>query len=241
MTLFASADLLADFKFSANRSANDASLDDAQIYRLLTLAQQAVVADVAAVFPRLMMGAPALMVTTDSGLTYHINGTDEDGEDITPFGHAEVYAMLPNGAELYGSSYGGWTGDAVFEGNKLRMPNMTARTFTSGPYIRYVAMPGTLSAASQPTLRPPNLRPLIVYRALEMWANRGGTRDSRPYAEMYRTAWSGTGAPGSNGLLGLLHTQYRNGYDAAMQGVAWWRAYVSAGGEGGLLASVDQD
>jgi hypothetical protein len=236
MSLFGSADLLSDFKFMANRSANDASLDDAQIYRLLTLGQQAVVSDVAAVFPRVMMGAPVAMTTVDGGTTWQLPGLDDDGEVITPFGHAEVYATSPNGAELYGSSYAGWSGDFVFEGRFLRVPAGQTRQFTNGPYMRYVAMPGHLNAATAPTLSPPNLRPLIVYRALEMWANRGGTRDPRPYQELYAQAWSGKGLPGSAGLLGLLHTQYRNGYDAAMQGVGWWRAYVAAGGSGGVMA-----
>lgn len=230
MTLFASADLLSDFKFFANRTSNDASLTDAQIYRLLTLGQQQVAASIAAVFPRQMMGAPALMTTSDAGVTYVISGTDEDGDSPTPFGHAEVYATNPNGGELFGSSYagGGW-GDFVLEGNTLRAAGGQARTFAAGPYIRYVAMPGTLSASSAPTLKPAAARPLIVYRALVLWANRGGTRDGRPYEEMYQQAWRGTGN-GDWGLLGLLHTQYKGSMDSALEGVNWWRAWVANGG-----------
>ena len=229
MTLYASADLLSDFKFFANRTANDSALTDAQIYRLLTLGQQQVAASVTAVFPRLLMAAPALMTTTDSGLTYQINATDEDGLAVAPFGHAELYATNPNGGELYGSSYagGGW-GDVVFEGNKVRLAGGQARTFTAGPYIRYVALPGTLDGSTQPTL-PPVLRPLIVYRALVLWANRGGTRDPRPYEEMYQQTWRGSGN-GDWGILGLLHTQYKGMNDAATEGVNWWRAWVANGG-----------
>lgn len=238
MTLYASADLLSDFKFFANRTANDSALTDAQIYRLMTLAQQQVAANLMAVFPRMMMTAPSLMTTTDGGYTYQINATDEDGDAVTPFGHAEVYGRLPNGGELYGASYGGGWGDVVFEGNKIRIPGMETRSYSAGPYIRYNAMPGTLSASSPPTLKPANARQLIVYRALELWAQRGGTRDPRPYQEMYATAWRGTGG-GDHGILGQLHTQYKGMNDAALEGVYWWRNWVANGGSGSLSGMSD--
>lgn len=222
MTLFASADLLADFKFHANRGDTDASLTDAQIYRLLTLAQQHVAGDLAALFPKMLMGAPVLMTTTDAGLTYQINANDEDGEPVTPFGHAEVYAKA-NGRELWGSMYGSQTGDVVFEGNKIRLPRATARTFESGPYIRYVAMPGTLGASNAPTLRPPDARPLVTYRALIQWANRGGLRDPRPYQELYDTLWASK--------VPLYTTQYKRSADTALAGQQWWRWWMSNGGQ----------
>lgn len=221
MTLFASANLLDDFKFFANRTSNDSALTDPQIYRLLTLAQQQVAGEMAALFPRMLMGAPALMTTADGGLTYTINGTDEDGESVTPFGHAEVYAKV-DGRELWGSMFGSQTGDVVFEGNTIRLPRASARTFDSGPYIRYVAMPGTLNASNEPTLMPPDARPLITYRALILWANRGGTRDPRPYQELYDSLW-GTKIP-------LYTTQYKRSADSALAGQQWWRWWMSQGG-----------
>ena len=127
------------------------------------------------------------------------NWLDEDGQPITPFGHAEVYASSQGGAELYGSTYSGGTGDVVFEGNKIRIANGYTRQYSAGPYIRYVAMPGTISGAAEPTLQPPAARQLITTRALVMWAGRGGLRDAQSYEQMYRTAWNGTGAYPSNG------------------------------------------
>jgi hypothetical protein len=226
MTLFSSTDLLADFDFFANRTSNDASLTDAQKYRLLTLAQQEVAKGVATAFPRFLMGAPALMTTSDGGLTYAINGTDEDGLTIRPFGHAEVYLKLPSGRELYGSTYAGGVGDVVFEGGVIRLPRMVEKVYDGGPYIRYVAMPGTLNASTAPTL-PSVLRPLIVYRALVLWANRGGLRDPRPFEDMYGQAWSGAGRPGDYGIVGLIGTQYKNGLDGALAGQAWWRSWMA--------------
>jgi hypothetical protein len=238
MTLFASADLLSDFDFFANRTDNDASLVDAQKYRLLTLAQQDVTQSIAAVFPRLMMGAPVLMTTTDGGYTYTLPTTDEDGAAETPFGHAEVYLQSTGGIELFGSSYGGGWGDFVFEGNTLRVPRGQSRTITGGPYMRYVEMPGTLNELNQPTLKPPMARPLIVYRALILWANRGGLRDPRPFQELYQSKWAGSGMPGDVGILGLLHTQYAQQYAGALEGSRWWRAWLANGGSGSLSGMV---
>lgn len=225
MTLFASADLLSDFKYLRGRPTTDEESTDAQIYRLLTLAQQHVASEVTSKFPRFVVGAPALMVTTDSGATYHINATDEDSQQVYPFGHAEVYASSTAG-ELFASTYANREGDVVFEGNKIRIPGGQTRTFTSGPYIRYAAVPGTLSASSEPTL-PAIVRPLIVYRALVLWGNRGGERDVAPYEEMYQAAWMGANPRnGDVGIQGLLATQYAQSATAATAALQWWRTWV---------------
>lgn len=227
MTLFASADLLSDFRYQSGRPNVDEETTDAQAYRLLTLAQRAITNEVAAMFPRFLMGAPALMTTSDGGLTYTINGTDEDAATVTPIGHAEVYATNPSGRDLWGSTYGGRDGDVVFEGNKLRMPGGVAGTFSSGPYIRYVAPSGTLNASTAPSL-PPLLRPLIVPSALVMWASRGGLRDPKPYQRLYDLLW--TGHTGTSGILATLSTQYLHSTDAALAGAKWWRYWLSGAG-----------
>jgi hypothetical protein len=223
MTMHASADLLSDFKFWAMRPDTDESLTDAQIYRLLTLAQQQVSSDVATLFPRFLMNAPVLMTTSDGGITYTISGTGEDGETVAPLGHAEVYATSA-GYELYGSTYGGGGGDVVFEGTKIRMPQGRTGTYGSGPYIRYVSTPGTLNASTQPTLHP-LVRPLLVPQALKLWAMRGGQRDPAPYVSLYDQVWRGPS--GLGGLLGALSTQYLRSMDAALEGVQWWRWFMT--------------
>lgn len=225
MTLFSRTDLLADFKYQRGRPSTDEESTDAQIYRLLTLAQQQVASDITAKFPRFVVGAPALMATSDSGATYYVNTTDEDSNQVYPFGHAEVYASSTAG-ELFGSTYANREGDVVFEGNKIRIPGGQTRTFTSGPYIRYAAMPGTIDASTNPTI-PAVCKPLIVYRALVMWANRGGERDPQPYEEMYRTAWLGANPQmGDVGIQGLIATQYAQSATAATAALQWWRTWV---------------
>jgi len=223
--MYASTDLFTDFKFWANREEVDAALSDPQIYRLLSLAQQRVIMAIASTFPRLMMRAPELMVTTDGGVTWQINGSDADGQPVHPFGHAEVYGRLPDGYELYGSTYGGW-GDVIFEGNKLRSPSSRPMQFQDGPYIRYVSLGDELSAVVNPTLQPPQARPLITYKALELWAAKGGMRDPQPFREMYTDLWAGSGVPGDHGILGLLHTQYKRQHDASREGALWWRLWA---------------
>ena len=175
------------------------------------------------------MTAPALMTSADSGATYAV-GTDAEGATIYPFGHAEVYAQAANGQEMYGSNYASYDGDFVFEGGKIRVPAGNTRTFTSGPYIRYVALPPqTLSASVSSVLQPKQLRILTVYRALVLWANTGGHRDPRPFEEMYRTAW--VGPLGNAGFLAMLSNQYRRSNDAAQAGVQWWRFWKATGGQ----------
>lgn len=225
MTMFASADLLAEFDFYTMRPGTDESYSTAQKYRILSLAQREVFTDLCALFPRLLMGAPELMVTTDSGATYTISGTNVDAGAIMPFGSAEVYGSA-TGRELYGSTYSGKEGDVVFEGAKIRMPAGGTRTFDTGPYIRYSAMPGVLDASTEPVL-PSEVRGLIVPVALMKFANRGGLRDSTWARELYADVWAGPSRQG--GLLAALTKQYRHSADGSQAGVAWWRARMSAG------------
>lgn len=227
MTLLSSTDLLSDFRFFSGRPAVDGETSDAEVYRLLTLAQQQVATEVTALYPRLVVGAPVQMVTTDSGLTYHINAVDEDNLAVVPFGHAEVFVSA-TGGELFGSTYAGREGDVVFEGDHIRIPGGVTRTFTAGPYIRYGSIPGTLNAATAPTL-PAVCRPLITYRALVLWSNRGGMRDPRAFEDMYQQAWLGANpSAGDVGVRGLLATQYAQGFAAAAAAQAWWRSWLAS-------------
>lgn len=230
MAIMDSATLLQQFKDYLNRPSTDDAFPDAKIYRLLSQAQRQVYSDIAALFPRMLMGAPHAMETTDGGLTYHSTIDDADGTPIYPFGHAEVYVRVGgyDGQELYGASYGSGWGDVVFEGNRVRIPQAWARTFPGTLYLRCVQMPVDISASSEPSLQPPFLRDLIVYRALVLAAKVGAERDERPWEEMYQTAWKG--ADGRAGYLTLLDTQYSRSHDAALEGVRWWRWYVSQGG-----------
>lgn len=230
MALWGSAELLEHFRDQFKRPTTDAAWSEARVYRFLSRAQSQVMADIAARFPRLLMGAPHAMETTDSGFTYHSTVYDSDGNPIYPFGHAEVYVRVGgyDGQELYGASYGSGWGDLVFEGNRVRLPQRYARDFAGTLYLRCVQMPESITANTDPILQPPFLRELILYRALVLAANAGGQRDAAPYEELYQSAWLGPDKRG--GYMTLLATQYSRSHDAALEGVRWWRWYISQGG-----------
>lgn len=233
MTWLTSADLLEMFRDQTKRPTTDAAWSDARVYRYLSRGQVAVYADLMAAFPRLLMGAPHLMETTDAGLTYHSTVDDSNGTPIYPFGHAEVY-VAPNGVlsrELYGTSYGSNDGGVVFEGNRVRLPRGDANPYTDSVYLRCVQMPEAISASTEPSLQPPFLRELIVWKAGELFALSGGRMDPTPYREGYASVWRGNGQLGSTGFLGMLTTQYRRSNDAALVGVKWWRAWMAASGQ----------
>jgi len=228
MALYDSADLKTRFLRYADRPTDDEDLSTTDVYAYLTDAQVQVTGEIAALFPRLLMSAPGLMTTSDSGATYTISATDADGDTIYPFGHAEVYAKATNGAELYGSTYGQYDGDFVFEGSTIRVPGGNTRTFDAGPYIRYVPLSNVIDASNEPTLQPKQLRQLVLFRALVLWANTGGHRDPRPFEDLYQTAWLG---PARNaGLLATLSTQYRHSHYSSLAGVQWWRWWTSQPG-----------
>lgn len=214
--LFGSSDLLARFKRYARRPATDESLSDASIYEFLTEAQLEAAAECALHIPALMVGAPFALTTVDGGITYTF-GTDGDGNAIVPM-VAEVYATV-NGRELYASSYANLGGDFVIEGDRIRGPGNRPRVYSSGPYARIFATPGTLNTTHNPTLTPFQVRPLIVWRALEKWSAVGALRDPKPYAEQYRQVFN-TVVLGLKRAFVTRNAPSREG----LGGGVWWTA-----------------
>lgn len=211
----------------------DASSNDIW-YDLLTEAEAEVVAEIATHWPRLLMSAPVLLTSADSGLTYTF-GTDAAGDPKVPFGHTEIYGRN-GGYELFASTYAGGEGDLVFEGTKLRATSARARTFSSGPYARFVATPVALSASQASMIPYKPARMLLVYRACEKFCNLGGFRDPSPFQEMYALAWDGRPGSADVGLSGLFATQYTQQQSPGMRGVGWWRLWLASGGNSGTVA-----
>lgn len=218
MSILSSSDLLSDFKFFRGRPSTDEESTDTQLYRMLTLAQREVYDEFAPAFPRLFMVAPVLMTSSDGGLTYTIpTSSDEDGGTIIPLGHAEVYGAQVNGTELYASTYSPSMGGVIFEGDNIRIPGGNSFTFSSGPYIRYSAMPGTISGTSSPTL-PHVLRDLIVPKALVIWAQRGSDLDETQWVTRYNTL--------KQNKMSLLATQWKQANNVPSR--EWWRQWRAA-------------
>ena len=162
MAGFAAADLLDLFNRLAGRPAADA-MSDTEKYRWLSDAQQAVVAEIAAIAPSALTAAPAAMTTTDEGATFTF-GTDLNGQPLMPIGKVGIYASLSSVPDDPWSE----ETDYLNEGWRIRLPNNSRYAGTL--YWRGVTPPPDLSATVEPTLMPPAARELIVVRAVKDFA-----------------------------------------------------------------------
>jgi len=204
-----SAELLAGFKTFAQRPATDESLSDAQIYVLLSKGQEKCYEMFAAHFPEILYGAPTKMVTADSGATYTF------ASSVFPYGSVEIRSSRKGALLVPTTDWG--AGDYVWEGSKIRMPNNTTRTFSDGPYARYITAPTEISATIEPVLVPAMARALVMYYALYLWAEfGGGTNQTDPnrYLGLFQSAWSGD--PRIPGDVGILAVLKRQGYGQGM-------------------------
>jgi hypothetical protein len=178
-------------------------------YALLTEAQVQEYQNFAVHVPEVLYGAPQLLTTADSGVTYTFPSS------VFPFGSIEVYDRLTLPPMSEGAFWDAGA-DYVFEGDNIRMTRNRPRTFSDGPYARFIAPPTVIDASTQPTLVPDFSRILLVYRATAMWAERGGFRDATPFWNMWARAWYGDPNRGDFGLLGMLKNQRAFGGGAAI-------------------------
>lgn len=216
------ADLLARFKEVTLRPAVDEELTDAAIYKLLGDGQLYWYQLFSVHFPWLLYTAPTKMLTADNGLTY----TFPNG--VTPM-KAEIRESLGGRKLVPGAEWSAGS-DYVWEGNKIRFPLGASRTFSDGPYSRYVVPPGIIDGATQPTLTPDYARQLIPLRAAIIWAGRGGLRDPKPYKDEEDEIWYGEPARGKIGMLAMLKTQNPDlGAGAIRRGGAPGQSYLGPG------------
>lgn len=220
MAIWDSADLLARVKRYVNRPATDESITDPDYFAFLTEAENHWKPILATHYPGPMYVPPTKLSTSDGGVTYDFPG------GITPIGNVELYRN-PRGDPLHIGYFGDPTADAVVEGDRIRMVRGRARTFSDGPYARWVSPPGIIDAATQSTIEPAQNRILLIWDALERWAIRSGEKDPAFFQKKRRDAWSGDPAePGDVGILGWLKRQVWNSGEAAIAGhgpVPWYR------------------
>jgi hypothetical protein len=217
MAQYDSADLLSRCKALAQRPATDEDMSDAQWYIFLEEAQTYWIGQLAAHCPEVMYGAPELMTSSDGGYTYTVANY--------PLGHMEIRASR-NGALLRPGPEWDDAADYTQEGQTIRIPGGRTRSFTDGPYARYVAVPGLLNASTAPVMKPAHMRLLLVPRACYIYAARGGYRDPTPFLQMEQKLWAGDpNLAGDTGYLGQLKTQYFGAGMAAVRPYddAWWR------------------
>ena len=154
-------DLLIRFNRMAGRPPADA-IGDPVKYLALADAQDAVITKISGIVGRAMYGAPTLMTTADSGLTWTF-GTDGNGYPLVPLA-AHVYLSL-SAIPSYPWNPGQ---DYLDEGSTIRMPNNTPYTGTL--YWQGITPPQQISASVQPILNPPAARILICIKAVQTFA-----------------------------------------------------------------------
>ena len=220
MALWDKADLLARCKFYAQRPATDESMADADWYSLLTEAQAEVYTMLAGHGVQALYGAPTQMTAAADNKTFTFG--QAAGANIVPIGQVEI-RRTRTGPLMIPCSEWESGGDYVFEGDKIRIPSN--RTLTPAPYARFITPPEAIDASTDAVLIPRHARILLVFKACEKWARRGGFRDPSYFVDLFNKAWGGDpNVPGDVGLLGMYKTQF--GFSGAI-GVAgsprkWW-------------------
>lgn len=179
MAYLDTADLVARCNRLARIPTNASFPVASDWYDFLTQAENEVKTELASILPNVLVGAPVLMATADGGYTYTF-GTDADANLLYPIGSCAVYPSqndIPTNPLVPGVDY-------LMEGERIRWLNNQQRTFSNGPYARFVAPTFTINASTEPTL-PPLARLLLVYKAVAIYAASGGQQDPTPYLMLY--------------------------------------------------------
>lgn len=217
-TLWSSPDILARAKRLLNRPSTDEALTDEDWYEFATEANAHWMEQFTLHAPeRLLQDYPPVVLTSsDGGYTYQFAS-----EPL----YAEVRAS-PSGRVLIPGPEWDPGADYAIEGQTMRIPNGKTRSFTNGPWARYVPVPGRVDADNDPTLRPKQARRLIVYRMCVLAAIRL-RQDPSTYETEEQKAWSGDpDNPADAGILGSLKTGFAfqgMGAIGGQQGL-WWRS-----------------
>lgn len=196
------AGLLAYVKLLTRRPDADAEMDDDDWYTLLTEAQKHWYTVFCQHFPEVLMGAPQKMSTSDNKVFTFPSG-------VFPFGAVEIRSS-PGGYLLTPGPEWDDNADYTPEGDQIRLPSNRSRSFSDGPYARFVEMPGNIDGSTEPTLKPASTRDLIAMKAASMFASRGGgQRNPAFYDDLVAKRWEGDARiAGDTGVMGLLKTQF---------------------------------
>ena len=192
-------------------------MDPTRCYGLLTEAQKHWYGVFSQFFPEVLYGDPTKMVTSDDKVFTF-------ADDVFPIGGVEIRASR-NGELLIPTVEWDDQGDFVPEGSQIRIPGNRTRSFSDGPYARYIIPAGELDADNAPTLKPDFARVLIGDEALVMFAESGGgNRDPKIYKALKQRHWEGDPEIVGGGILGTLNDQYFGvGAAAAPTAGVWWR------------------
>lgn len=192
MATFDSTWCLARLLEVTGRPATDADLTAPIGYSFLTSAQLDVARELAMHIPHAM--AVTEQMTTSDSLTYSVT--------FPILGYLQVFtdSRLDDPMVETGEAGGG---DYFRAGiSSITLTGGRTRTFSDGPYARYVPTPDVIDASTEPTLVPQDALWAVVWRAAEVYATRGGLRDPAPYrAERLKVLWGDPELGYSNGLI----------------------------------------
>jgi hypothetical protein len=216
MANYDSADLLLRTQTLAQRPSTDEDFTTAIVYGFLSEGQDEVIQMVATHDPSAVCGVPTQLTSADAGLTY----TFPSASTAPPLVLVEL-TDGKGGTSLTFGPYGDEGADLTWEGNTIRLPRNTARTFPNGLWGRWVTTGGTIDGSTQPTL-PLQFRRLLPPLACIKYAERGGYRDPQPYRDEFQRLWSGD--PRHMGDYGLLGTLKKRQFQQRGSGLGlWWR------------------
>ena len=174
-----------------NRPSSDESVTSAQWYVALTEAQARVYELLAFIHPESLLGVPVKLTTSDSGVTYTF-GTDSglptNYQNISAEGSIILLASKTGPEIPPGTDADNSTEVFIFEDGVIRWPGQKTRTFSDGPYARFITPSGALDASTAPTLKPVHLRGVLPYDACRRIAMRLG-EDPAPWEAMFQVEW----------------------------------------------------
>ena len=232
MATWDSADLLARAKMLARRATTDAHMTDAKWYQLLTEAQHEWLRELSSHIPDVNYCVPTLLTTADSGETYVF---PDPYAAARASGSFDVFALelytAKNGSLMRPGPYHDDGADYVFEGRRIRFPLGRTKTFSSGPYGRYVAAPADLSGSIAPTMLPEEARALLPVRACIKWAAQGNDMNPGMFMDLENRVFYGEPERGIVGILGSLQTGdlYGGAAGYPAQDSAWYHGIETGG------------
>lgn len=185
VSLWTSAALLARVRRYLRQPSTSDFPGDTDIYAALSETDNQVRRRVLMACPWLMLSAPTLMTTADSGLTFTF-GLDSDGSPIQPMGGYALFRQttdVPDFPLEKGVDY-------LDEGNRIRMPAGRASQINwpgGAPYF-YGNLPSVqISSLVEPTLEPVDRRVLLVWGACASVGLMLPNLDITPFEERLET------------------------------------------------------
>jgi hypothetical protein len=164
---FDSPSLLGTFNDLTGRPSADA-ITDPRKYGWLSLANNELIANIAAICPWTLYPTGAFPTMTTADNKIFTFGTDTNGYAKTPIGKTGIYTSLSSIPDSPWRE--GW--DYLDEGSQIRIPN--DNTYSGTLYYRGIVQPDDLASGTNPSLLPEASRVLIPHIAALNFARSVG-------------------------------------------------------------------